>query len=115
MICKLLHRIYKYIIYMENIMNGDKNMKEKKDLKQIMYLMLGKEVDTNILLDLLSSYYNRSIETLSSVLNFKIIQYTHLKGTTYKGVINFEDESLIVDLSCAYNGHYPTYTVTNLC
>lgn len=96
-------------------MDGDKNMKEKKDLKQIMCSMLGKEIDTNILLDLLSSYYNRSIETLSSVLNFKIIQCTHLKGTTYKGVINFEDESLIVDLSCAYNGHYPTYTVTNLC
>lgn len=96
-------------------MDGDKNMKEKKDLKQIMCSMLGKEIDTNILLDLLSSYYNRSIETLSSVLKFKIIQCANLKGTTYKGVINFEDESLIVDLSYAYNGDHPTYTVTNLC
>lgn len=86
-------------------------MKEKKDLKEIVCLMLGKEVDTNILLNLLSHYYNRSIEALSSVLNFKVIQCANLKGTTYKGIINFEDESLIVDLSCNYNGAYPKYTL----
>lgn len=90
-------------------------MKQKKDLQNLISSLLGKEIDIAILLGLFADYYNRSVEALSSVLKFKVIQCTHTGGTTYKGVVSFEEESLTVNLDCAYDGYKPTYTVTNVC
>ena len=104
------------VCYVKYKMNGDEEgLKGNTDLQNLMNTLLGKEIDTGILLGLFADYYNRSVEALSAVLNFKVIQCTNKAGSMYKGIVSFEDESLTVNLDCAYDGCKPTYTVTNVC
>mgnify|MGYP001567041404 CR=1 FL=1 len=81
----------------------------KKDLEKVMGTLLNKEIDTEVILNAIADYCNKSKEFISSLLTFRVIQATNSDGHICKGMINLGNEYIWVNLDRITEASMPKY------